>query len=93
MSDVVGPTVVAGIFIGWFLYFFLWLFIDRIDWLKFKKYFLICNDKRKEEISSSLNIIEKEFENLAGSTNTLLFRRKANAFSDFLNYLRKYWLN
>jgi len=86
-------AVAVGIFIGLIIGGFLGLFVNRINQFTFKKYYLKCDDKKKEQINQSLKTIEKELETLAEFTNTLLFKKYANHFSDFLNYLRKYWLN
>lgn len=86
-------AILLGIILGMFIMLLLLLFIDRINWLDFKKYLLKCNDEKKEKIKESLDKIKTEFENISNLTNILTFKKKTNNFLDFLNYLRKYWLN
>jgi len=93
MAEYYSGAVAVGMLLGIFFMGMMAVFIDRINWFKFKKYFLRCNDAKKKEIMDSLNIVENEFEHIADKTNTALFKTKANGLSDFLNYLKKYWLN
>jgi len=51
------------------------------------------DDAKKKEISIHLDLVFKNYKDIVEKTNTVLFKRKANAFSDFINYLYKYWLN
>jgi len=88
-----GEMFFLGIMFGGVVLLFIALFIDKIQQFQFKKYFMNLDDAKKKEISIHLDLVFENYKDIVEKTNTVLFKRKANAFSNFINYLYKYWLN
>lgn len=88
-----GTAMSIGILIGMFGITFLYIFILKIEELRFRQYFKDCKDDKKGKILLKLDIIETNYKELAEETNCICIKRKVNDVCDFLSNLYKYRMN
>lgn len=92
-ESVITSAFGVGFLVGFILFLFLWYYFDKVNQFSFKRYFSMRNDKSKDEIMTTIDEICEDLDSLAEHTNTTLFKREANRFIAFREYLQKYWMS
>ena len=88
-----GTAVVVGLFFGVALLYATYLLMQRIEQVRFKTYLRERDDKTRETIEASLDNILEEYDAIAKTTNTMVFKRRANEMRSLIAFIKSYRTN